>query len=173
MIVDPGGPRCECGSRGCLEALAAGPAVARLAQQAVAAGAETCLRGAAPLTAEAVYGAAAAGDAVAAGIAETVGRALGVAVQGLVMTYDVERIIFGGGVSRAGDAFFGPIARTLDHLRANSPLAREMLPPGVITLLPPTTRPACGAPSRWPPTGWSAPASAAPGAPAAGRAAPR
>jgi glucokinase len=137
LILDPRGPRCECGSRGCLEALAAGPAVARLAAQAIAAGAETCLRGASPLTAQAVYEAAGAGDSVAASVAETVGAYLGQAVQGLVMTYDVERVIFGGGVSRGGAAFFGPIERTLDRLRADSPLAREMLPPGIITLLPP------------------------------------
>jgi len=173
MIVDPGGPRCECGSRGCLEALAAGPAVARLAQRAVAAGAETGLRDAAPLTAEAVYRAAAAGDAVAAGIAESVGRVLGVAVQGLVMTYDVEHIIFGGGVSRAGDAFFAPIARALDNLRAGSPLAREMLPPNIITLLPPDYEAGLWGAVALAADGLERAASAAPGAPAAGRAAPR
>ena len=34
MVIDPDGPLCACGARGCLEALAAGPAIARLGQQA-------------------------------------------------------------------------------------------------------------------------------------------
>ncbi len=136
MIMDPVGPRCGCGSRGCLEALTAGPAIARLAAQAVAAGAATALRAAQPLTAAAVYQAAAAGDAVAQEITGQVGRRLAQALQQLIMAYDVERVVLGGGVARAGDGFLQPILAELARMRADSALAAEMLPAQRFHLLP-------------------------------------
>jgi len=137
MIVEPNGRRCTCGARGCLETVAAGPAIARLGQEAVATGRETSLRHSQPLTAESVYRAAAAGDAVALEITERVGRHLGQALQGLVMTYDVERVILGGGVSHAGEVFLHPILRELESQRQASALAREMLAADMLCLLPP------------------------------------
>ncbi len=136
MVVDPDGPRCQCGARGCLEALVAGPAIARLAQQAAASGQGTRLREYQPLTAESVYQAAKAGDAAAQAIADEVGRHLGRALQALVMTYDVEQVVLGGGVSRAGHAFLEPILRELERQRERSALAREMLRPEMFKLLP-------------------------------------
>jgi glucokinase len=137
MVVEPDGPRCQCGARGCLETLAAGPAIARLAQQAVASGQATRLRDYEPLTAENVYQAAEVGDAAAWVIADAVGRHLGRALQALVMTYDIEQVVLGGGVSRAGEAFLKPIRRELERQRQQSALAREMLQLDMIELLPP------------------------------------
>jgi len=137
MIVEPNGPRCQCGAQGCLEALAAGPAIARLAQQAVASGQETRLRDYSPLTAESVYQAAEAGDAAAQAVADIVGYYLGRALQILVMTYDVEEVLLGGGVSRAGQTFLAPTLRELERQRQQSALAREMLRLEMFKLLPP------------------------------------
>src|SRR5207237_4002755 len=55
MVIAPNGPRCQCGGRGCLEALAAGPAIARLGETAAGRSDDTLLRGYRPMTAEAVY----------------------------------------------------------------------------------------------------------------------
>jgi glucokinase len=142
-VLDPDGPRCACGLRGCFEALAAGPAIARRAGALLAYGYALGAfpgdgrRDGAP-TAEAVYAAAAAGDAVGTQIADEVGRYVARAVHELVMAYDVEVVVLGGGVAAAGDAFFDPILRALDRLRAQSDLAREVLTPGVVHLLPPS-----------------------------------
>ena len=87
-------------------------------------------------TAVDVYRAAASGDGLATEIAEAVGRRLAWAIHLLVMTYDVERVVLGGGVSHAGETFAGPIRRELDRMRAASALAREQLIPGVVELLP-------------------------------------
>jgi predicted NBD/HSP70 family sugar kinase len=54
----------------------------------------------------------------------------------LALTYDVERIVIGGGVSHAGEPFMAPIRRELDRFRAASPLAREILFPDLVQLLP-------------------------------------
>src|SRR5260221_3909427 len=136
VIVDPDGARCACGERGCLETLVSGSAIARLAREALEAGQPTALAevsnardGTAGPTAEDVYAAAAAGDRVGMEIAESVGRRLAWAIHLLVMTYDVERVVLGGGVSHAGQTFLRPIDEELDRLRATSELAREQLLP--------------------------------------------
>lgn len=136
VIAQPDGPPCSCGERGCLETLISGPAIARQARAAVASGAATTLAGVADPTAVAVYEAVAANDEVAIGIADAVGRHLAWAVHLLVMTYDIERVVLGGGVSHAGAPFVEPVLRELDRLRRTSDLAREQLAPGVVELLP-------------------------------------
>jgi predicted NBD/HSP70 family sugar kinase len=121
-VVDPNGPRCACGQRGCLEALVSGPSIARRANAA---------------TPQEVYAAAVAGDPHATDLVEDVGRLLAWAIHTLVMTYDVERVVVGGGVSHAGDAFERPLRRELDRLRAASEQAGQLLPADIVDVLPP------------------------------------
>lgn len=137
VIVEPTGARCACGERGCLETIVSGSAIARLAREAIDAGRPTVLADHTDPTAVDVYRAAAAGDPVAVEIVDAVGRRLAWAVHLLVMTYDVERVVLGGGVSHAGDTFLRPIEEELDRLRATSELAREQLVPGIAQLLTP------------------------------------
>lgn len=120
-IADRAGPICTCGQQGCLEAFASGPAIARRAHAD---------------TAQAVYQAADAGDAAARDLVDDVGRRLAWAVHLLVMTYDVERVVIGGGVSHAGDAFAAPLRRELARMRAASPQAGELLPADIVEILP-------------------------------------
>jgi glucokinase len=138
IVLEREGPLCSCGLRGCFEALAAGPAIARIAREAIAAGRDSQLRerGKA-ITAADVYAAAAAADPLATEIATRVGEHVARAVHELVMAYDVEVVVLGGGVSNAGDTFLDPILRALDNLRDASALAREVLRPGVVHLLAP------------------------------------
>ncbi|HEY0070300.1 MAG TPA: ROK family protein [Chloroflexia bacterium] len=137
MVIEPDGPRCACGAYGCLEVFAAGPAIARLGEEAARGPEETLLRGYSRITTEAVYEAARAGDRAAQAVTRRVGRYLALAVQHMVMAYDVECIVFGGGVSHAGDAFLQPILHEIERLRQDSALAHEMLQPDMIRLLPP------------------------------------
>ncbi len=53
------------------------------------------------------------------------------------MTYDIERIVVGGGVSHAGGVFWQPIERELSRQRQASALAREVLRPDRFYHLPP------------------------------------
>ncbi|HWP62470.1 MAG TPA: ROK family protein [Candidatus Binatia bacterium] len=137
LVVDPAGPVCGCGLTGCLEAVAAGPAIARQARDAVATGRLTRLPRDGTASARHVFEAAAVGDPVALEIAERVGRHLARAVHLLAMTYDVERIAIGGGVAAAGRPFFAPILAELERLRDASPLVRRALAPGGVELVPP------------------------------------
>jgi len=139
-VVQPGGPRCACGLSGCLEAIAAGPAILREARSRLETRANSCgpslLSAPGPLTTARVYEAACAGDTLARVVTRQAGWYLAQAVHSLVMTCDVERVVFGGGVARAGAAFLDPICEALDHLRQASPLAAEVLTPGLVGLLP-------------------------------------
>lgn len=128
VVVEPDGARCACGQRGCLETVVSGSGIARLATAAHA-------TQDAP-TAVDVYRAASQGDAVALAIVDTVGRWLAWAIHLMVMTYDVERVVLGGGVSHAGATFLEPIERELDRLRGSSALANEQLTPGIVESLP-------------------------------------
>ena len=144
-IVEPDGPRCACGNRGCFEAIAAGPAIV----SRTLAGWAARRNGKTPdphdprerreqriTGAEAVFAAAAAGDEVAHEVIESVGRAIAWGIHLLALAYDVERIVLGGGVSHAGEPFMAPIRRELDRYRAASPLAAEILLPDLVQLLP-------------------------------------
>ena len=135
VVLDPAGPRCSCGLRGCFEALASGPAVAQQAETALAAGRPSSLHACRPVSAIDVFDHAAAGDPLALELVEAVGGWVARAVHELVMAYDVRRVALGGGVASAGQPFLAPIVRGLDRLRDASPLAGEALPPDVIELL--------------------------------------
>jgi predicted NBD/HSP70 family sugar kinase len=98
VTVDVTGPHCQCGSRGCLETLASGPAIARRA------GARS---------AEQVHRAAlAGGDGARQTLAEA-GEYLGIAAANLAKTLNPELVLIGGGVSGAGEFLLEPLRRSL------------------------------------------------------------
>jgi glucokinase len=137
IVADASGPRCPCGLAGCLETIASGPALARAANDALVAGRPSSLPSDdEALSAVDVYEAASGGDALAGEIVGRAGASLARAIHALVMTYDVERIVLGGGVSRAGVVFLDPILRELDAMRAASELAAEMLPADIVSISP-------------------------------------
>ena len=149
-IIEPGGLRCGCGNQGCLETVAAGPAIlSRTLAGWAALGngtghgpggvIDTRVGGKRPdagMGAEAAFAAAAAGDRVALEVVETAGRAIAWGIHVLALSYDVERIVLGGGVSHAGGALMDPIQRELERYRAASPLAAEILHSDLVQLLP-------------------------------------
>lgn len=141
VVVDPDGAPCACGNRGCLETVAAGPALVRRTLAGWAARGNghtpTATEAAPEAGAEAVFAAAAIGDPVARDVLEASGRAVAWGIHLLALAYDVERIVIGGGVSHAGEPFMAPVRRELERLRAASPLAAELLQPDLVQLLPP------------------------------------
>ena len=138
FIVEPDGPLCNCGVRGCLETLVSATAVIRLARTAVSSGAPTMLAGCEPLNAKSVYDAAAAGDGVAQKIVVEVGAKLGIALRNVIMAYDVDTVVLGGGVTRAGDRYLQPILAEWERQRAISAFARATLTPAKLRIADPT-----------------------------------
>ena len=138
FIVDPQGPPCNCGARGCLETLVSATAVIRMARAAISAGQATILAACEPLNAKAVYDAAAAGDAVAQQIVADVGTRLGIALRNVIMAYDVDTVVLGGGVTRAGDRYLQPILAEWARQRETSAFARAMLLPSKLRTADPS-----------------------------------
>ena len=137
VVAVPDGARCACGQRGCLETVAGGWGIERAAQEAVALGSRGRLGELASMTAADVYAAARDGDASALEITKAAGAALARAIVGLVLICDVERVLIGGGVAAAGDAFVDPLRAELDRLRADSDLVRGLLAEDAVIVLPP------------------------------------
>lgn len=132
LPVELGGPRCNCGATGCLEAIASGPAIAAAVSRTMGSD------GRGPVGTEEAFELAAAGDAGAVAAVSRASAYLARTIYLLVMTHDVERVVVGGGVTQAGDLFWQPLARSLAELRRGSPLAETMLSPEKIDLLPAT-----------------------------------
>ncbi len=110
------GPWCQCGNRGCLEALAGGHALARQAREAVQSGASTQLSMLAPaerLTAREVGLAARRGDLVAQQMLSQAGRYLGLAVANLINLFNPGLVVVGGGVAQVGDLLLDPLRQTV------------------------------------------------------------
>jgi glucokinase len=113
IIVEPGGPPCGCGNRGCWEQVASGHAISRDGQQAVARHPHSLLVELSEGDPEKVTGsmvtqAARAGDAVATGIVVEAAHRLGEGIAGLVNVLDPDIVAIGGGVSEAGDLMLEP-----------------------------------------------------------------
>ncbi len=115
MTIDSTGRRCNCGNYGCLEAYASGPAIASRAVEGLRAGAASLLPEMVGgdldrITAEAVSEAIIAGDAYAAEVMRETARFLGTGVANLVNMLNPDTIVISGGVTRAGDHLFRPLA---------------------------------------------------------------
>ncbi len=111
------GPLCNCGNRGCLEAIAAAPAVVRRAREQVLR-LPTLLRTSCQgdpglLTARMVGEAAAQGDELAQSVLREVGEFLGLGLAALANILNPQVIIVGGGMAQAGGVWWDTVVRTV------------------------------------------------------------
>jgi predicted NBD/HSP70 family sugar kinase len=108
ICVDKQGPICRCGNIGCLEAMAAGPAIAARATQAAINGSSPLLRqimgeNDGILRSEDVNAACRAGDQAALENIRISGMMIGDVLAGLVNFFNPSHIFIGGGVANFGD----------------------------------------------------------------------
>lgn len=106
MIVAPQGPRCRCGGRGCLEAVAAGPAIVARARE---------LGSSAPDGA-AVHAAAQGGEPAATRAFAEAGEYLAMVLVSLWRLFEPSVFILGGGVATAGEILLGPLRTRMSAL---------------------------------------------------------
>ncbi len=141
LTMDPDGPLCICGNRGCLETLFSARTIESEAFAAIHRGVESRLNACqskVPSCAE-VFALAEQGDAVARDIVGRATYVLGAALAGLAHVLDPEMIILGGQISAAGDALLEPLRKDVGWrarclLRRDVPVVRSKLvdPSGVI-----------------------------------------
>ncbi|WP_411970337.1 ROK family protein [Saccharothrix longispora] len=100
LSVDPRGPECGCGSRGCLERLA---------------GQDPIVRAAGVPGVEELLAALAAGDKAATAAVRTAAKWLGVALAGTVNLLDLPTVVLGGTYARLEPWLRGPLRAELDR----------------------------------------------------------
>lgn len=118
VCIDLNGPKCGCGSNGCIEAYASGPAIAVMGMKAVTQGFSTRIAELAgndlnQITPELICQAAIDGDAIARDIYEQAGRFIGTGIASIVTAINPRRVVIGGGVAAAGEVILDPIRRTV------------------------------------------------------------
>jgi len=114
QTIDPDGPWCGCGNRGCVEAYA------RADQIAAACGTATV---------EEAVRAAGAGDVRARRGISDVGRYLGIGIANMITVLSPDTVVLGGGVSAAGELLFEPIREEIARrVRTTSIEAVKIVP---------------------------------------------
>jgi glucokinase len=107
LVVEPDGPPCACGGRGCLEAVASGPhTVARALAEGWAPPEDAHADG------RALAAAAAAGDTIAVASLTRSGQAVGRALASCANLLDLEVAAVAGGLADAGPSFWDPLRET-------------------------------------------------------------
>ena len=138
VVVDPRGPLCICGSRGCLETYFSARAIEFAAREGVDRGCVSALTEefatrSGDLSCADVFRAAGQGDSMARMIVDEATFALAAALSGVLHVVDPEILIVGGQISEAGDALLLPLAEEI-HRRTRCLLHREvpLVPPQVL-----------------------------------------
>jgi len=117
ICVDQEGPRCHCGNLGCVEAMAAGPAITRMATEAASRGESEALaqalREQGHLDAVDVGEASRAGDAAANAIVQHAGKLIGQMLASVVNFFNPSHIFIGGGITRIGPLFLAAVRQSV------------------------------------------------------------
>ena len=121
MVVDPAGPPCPCGRRGCWERYASGSGLARLAREAAVGGRVSRVLDIAGGDAETVRGemvqqAAREGDADSLAVIDEFGRWVALGLVNLTNALDPEMFVLGGGLAMGADLYLGPIRQWFGEL---------------------------------------------------------
>jgi glucokinase len=136
--IEPKGPPCACGNRGCLEQFAGATAVIRMAKEAIAEGHAPKLKrevdNGQELNPQLVYKLATQGDKASRAIYRTVGEALGISVASMINVLNLPIFVIGGGVAGAWEAFspyiFEEVRKRSFVYNATAPPEGERIAPG-------------------------------------------
>ncbi|UCG83246.1 MAG: ROK family protein [Dehalococcoidia bacterium] len=132
MTIDLNGPKCNCGSIGCLEVMASGTAIARIASDRLSHGEASTITSLvdgdlSKVTAKVVVEAARTGDELAGEVMHTAASNLGVGLANYVHIFNPDIIALGGGVSQAGELLFEPV---------RSVVAERIMPDYEVSIVP-------------------------------------
>lgn len=112
IVIDPGGPKCNCGSRGCLEAMVSGVAFAERSKKLIASGKAPILAGLVgdrqPKGRD-LFAAAQQGEQVAEAEIRHGGHLLGLGLGSLVNVLNPDAVTLSGGLVNMGEMLLGPL----------------------------------------------------------------
>ena len=112
ITIDTEGSECICGNTGCLETVASAPNIVRRANERLNRDSTSSLSRLAmnkDFTADDMAHEAMEGDDFASMMIERTGKYIGTGVASVINLLNIERIILGGGVMKAGDLILNPI----------------------------------------------------------------
>jgi glucokinase-like ROK family protein len=115
FTVDLDGPICTCGSQGCVEVYASGPAIMNAYAYATRKKVES---------AEEIVRAAHAGDEIAQRVFKRAGRTLGAAIATIASTMDISTYVMFGSVIKAGELLLGPARAAVSNYSYKSIASR-------------------------------------------------
>jgi glucokinase len=133
--VDPNGPICTCGKRGCVEAFASGPSIARMAREELEKGdkvsrmLEICGGDPRAITGEMVAKAADDGDEIALSVIDRAMEYLAIGIANAMHLFDPDIVVIGGGVAKAGEIVFAPLREKVGKYLLSGFLERM---PGIV-----------------------------------------
>ncbi len=107
VVVDPDGRLCACGGRGCVETIASGPRMVQWAR-------EQGWKAPADADAKELADAAAVGDAIALQAFKRGATALAAMIASVGAVCDLDLVVVGGGVAKAGALLFDPLREALE-----------------------------------------------------------
>ncbi|WP_442636680.1 ROK family glucokinase [Rossellomorea marisflavi] len=109
-VVPKGGYSCNCGKTGCLETVASATGVVRVAREKLKSSTEdSVLRDLKVIGSKQVFDAARTGDSLALKIVDQLAYYLGLSLANLGNAVNPEKIVIGGGVSKAGKTLLEPV----------------------------------------------------------------
>lgn len=127
VCVEPDGPECGCGSKGCLEQYASATGLSKLFTALEHDFPDSKLYGRANITPLDLYEYAVQRDRLALAVFDRMGEALGVAIAGFINIFNPEIIVIGGGLSGAWDMFSGSMRETIKARAFRRPAERAKL----------------------------------------------
>ncbi|GAB4223126.1 MAG: ROK family transcriptional regulator [Spirochaetales bacterium] len=135
MIVDPGGTKCGCGKNGCLQAVASGTALVRMAKEALARGEASTLRegmkeNGEELSGELICREAAKGDPLSRRCVEHAAKFLGIAVANIINSFNPDRVIIGGPIGQLGDPLVSSIRKEAEKWSMEHPFSAVQIVQG-------------------------------------------
>lgn len=111
VTMNPNGPLCDCGKRGCLEAYVGDPGLIRSAKEAAARGELSK-----PVKSlDELLSLAEKGNLAAIQIFNQAGQILGIGIANLVNLFNPKKIIISGEGTREGDFLFGPMKESIQQ----------------------------------------------------------
>lgn len=118
MTIEQDGPLCSCGRRGCVEAYVGLKGILRLVKDKLKDEKESLLKGMdiSKITPKDISQAASKGDEIAIDIFKKVGEYLGIGLGNVVNLLNIERVVVGGGVSKAGEFILRSTRETLSKV---------------------------------------------------------
>lgn len=118
-VIDPSFGRCSCGQYGCLESIASGTAIAKRSSEIIGKNVST----------KEVFALYREGNEKVIEYIDKVLRVLGVACVSVINTFDSEKVVIGGGVSKVGDILFDPIRSYVSKYALNPKGRRAKIVP--------------------------------------------